>query len=125
MICAANRKRRRPTMLMLELLRDKGILIVKPQGAIDVGDFDRLAQTADPYIGDHGALCGLLIEHWLIEHRGLAHDHHRKIRRVTAGTNSSFLKVVPMIDRSSSRPVGNHDIWRRGESSRPGVARER
>ena len=101
-------------MLMLELLRDKGILIVKPQGAIDVGDFDRLAQTVDPYIADHGALSGLLIEApsfpgWesfaaLIEHLRFVRDHHRKIRRVAAVTDSSFLKVAPRIAAHFAQP---------------------
>ena len=101
-------------MISFELLRDKGILVVKPQDAIEAGDFNRLAQTVDSYIAEHDALAGLLIEApffpgWdsfaaLIEHLKFVRDHHRKIRRVAAVTDSSFLKVAPRIAAHFAQP---------------------
>src|SRR5204862_7726539 len=95
-------------------MRDKGILVVRPQGALEVVDFDRLAQVVDPYIADRGALSGLLIDApsfqgWesfaaLIEHLKFVRDHHRKIRRVAAVTDSSFLKVAPRIAAHFAQP---------------------
>lgn len=101
-------------MIPFELLRDKGILVVKPQGVIETGDFDRLAQVIDPYIADHGSLSGLLIEApsfpgWdsfaaVIEHFKFVRDHHRRIRRVAALTDDSFLKVAPRIAAHFAHP---------------------
>jgi len=95
-------------------LRDKGILVVRPQGAIEAGDFDRLARAIDPYIADHGSLSGLLIEApsfpgWdffaaVIEHFKFVRDHHRRIRRVAAVTDDSFLKVAPWIAAHFAHP---------------------
>jgi hypothetical protein len=101
-------------MLAFELLREKGILIVKLQDAIEPGDFDRLAQTVDTYIGDYGALPGLMIEAssfpgWesftaLIEHLKFERDHNRQIRRVAVVTDSSYLKVAPRIAAHFAQP---------------------
>lgn len=101
-------------MISFELVRDTGILVVRPQGALEVGDFRRLAQAIDPYIADKGTLSGLLIDApsfpgWesfaaLIEHLKFVRDHHRKIRRVAAVTDSSFLKFAPAIAAHFAQP---------------------
>jgi hypothetical protein len=101
-------------MISFELLHDKGILVVSPQGALEVGDFNQLAQAVDPYIADKGMLSGLLIDApsfpgWesfaaLIEHLKFVQDHHRKIRRVAAITDSSFLKFAPQIAAHFAHP---------------------
>jgi hypothetical protein len=101
-------------MISFELLRDKGILVVSPQGALEVGDFHQLAQAVDPYVADQGMLSGLLIDApsfpgWesfaaLIEHLKFVRDHHRNIRRVAAVTDSSFLKFAPKIAAHFAHP---------------------
>lgn len=101
-------------MISFDLLRDKGVLVVEPQGAIEAGDFDRVARTIDPYIAEHGSLAGLLIEApsfpgWesfaaVIEHFKFVRDHHRKIGRVAAVTDDSFLKVAPRIAAHFAHP---------------------
>ena len=76
-------------MISFELLSDKGILVVRPHGALEVGDFHALAQTVDPYIADKGPLSGLMIDApsfpgWesfaaLIEHlKFVRRDHHAR-----------------------------------------------
>lgn len=101
-------------MISFELLRDRGILVVRPQGALEVGDFHQLAQAVDPYIADKGTLSGLLIDapsfpEWesfaaLIEHLKFVRDHHRKIHRIAAVTDSSFLKFAPKIAAHFAQP---------------------
>lgn len=43
-------------MLKHELLADKGILIVRPEGPLSASDFSALTTDADAYITTHGAL---------------------------------------------------------------------
>ena len=94
-------------MLTHELLKDAGILIVKPQGALEAGDFEALAKEVDPYIEAHGTLRGLVIEAesfpgWsdfaaLLSHFRFVRDHHRSIARVAAVSDSPLLTVGPRI----------------------------
>ncbi len=49
-------------MLKHEFLRDDGILVLKPDGALEASDFERVACELDPYIEEQGDLRGLLIE---------------------------------------------------------------
>jgi hypothetical protein len=95
-------------------MRDKGILVVRPQSALEAGDFHRLAQAVDSYLADKGTLSGLLVEApdfpgWdsfaaLIEHFKFVRDHHRRIRRVAAVTDNSFLKIAPRIAAHFAQP---------------------
>ena len=48
-------------MIHFDLLRDRGILIVTPQGPLEKTDFDLVAQEVDPYIAEKGKLNGLMI----------------------------------------------------------------
>jgi hypothetical protein len=48
-------------MMAHELQRDRGILIVKPEGPLEQKDFEALAGEVDPYIEAQGQLNGLLI----------------------------------------------------------------
>jgi SpoIIAA-like len=101
-------------MIGFELLRDKGILIVRPSGPLAAGDFRELTATVDPYIAEKGKLAGLLIEApsfpgWdsfagLIEHFRFVRDHHRDIERVAAVTDDDFLKIAPRIAAHFAHP---------------------
>jgi hypothetical protein len=101
-------------LIKYELDRDKGILIVRPQGALETGDFQAVARAVDPYISEKGQLTGLLIEApsfpgWesfaaLVEHMKFVRDHHRDIRRVAAVTDSAFLKILPRIAQHFANP---------------------
>ena len=101
-------------MIQFELLRDKAILIVAPQGALEVGDFAKIAKVVDPYILEQGQLTGLLIEAqtfpgWdsfgaLIEHLKFVRDHHRKIERIAAVTDSAFLQIAPRLAKHFAHP---------------------
>jgi SpoIIAA-like len=97
-----------------ELLRDAGILILEPLSTLSVDDFHEVARMVDPYIIEHGKLTGLLIAApsfpgWesfgaLIEHLRFVYDHHRKIERVAAVTDSPLLQIAPTIAAHFAHP---------------------
>jgi hypothetical protein len=101
-------------MIKCELLKDAGVLIVEPQSALSADDFREVARVVDPYISEHGKLTGLLIAAqsfpgWesfgaLIEHMRFVHDHHRKIERVAAVTDSTLLQIAPRIATHFAHP---------------------
>jgi hypothetical protein len=94
-------------MIEFELLRDRGILIVSPNGPLAKTDFARLAQEVDPFIAANGKLTGLMVcvtafPGWnsfaaFLSHLGFVRDHQRKIDRIAAVTDSAPLKVVTRI----------------------------
>jgi hypothetical protein len=101
-------------MIKFELLKDAGVLIVEPQGALSAEDFREISRVVDPYITERGKLVGLLIEAksfpgWdsfaaLIGHLKFVRDHHRNIDRVAAVTDSAFLKIAPKIAEHFAHP---------------------
>jgi hypothetical protein len=94
-------------MLQHELLRDRGILILKPEGPLKAEDFTALAGTIDPYIEQNGKLNGLMIEApsfpgWdsfaaLLSHLRFVRDHHRQIQRIAVVSDSLLLVALPRI----------------------------
>ena len=94
-------------MLRFELLRDKSILILMPDGALRREDFERLALEVDPFLLSKGKLAGLMIHAkafpgWdsfaaFLSHLKFVAGHHRRIERIAAVTDSGFLKVLPRI----------------------------
>ena len=101
-------------MIHVELLADKGILVIAPQGALAAEDFRKVASIADPYIAEKGGLTGLLIkaEHFpgwdsfgaLVEHMKFVRNHHHNIKRVAAVTDSDFLRIGPAIAQHFVEP---------------------
>ena len=94
-------------MIQHELLREQGILVVKPEGALRAEDFTALAAAIDPYIEQNGELNGLMLEApsfpgWenfaaLLSHLRFVRDHHRRIERIAVVTDSALLAVAPKI----------------------------
>jgi len=94
-------------MIAHELLRDDGILILTPQKPLEAADFNEIAAEVDVYIEEHGGLRGLMLyaesfPGWenfagMIAHLRFIKDHHRKIRRVAAVTDSRFMTIMPRI----------------------------
>jgi hypothetical protein len=101
-------------MIKFELLKDAGVLIVEPKTAIAPDDFREISREVDPYIREKGKLTGLLVEAesfpgWesfgaLLQHLKFVHDHHRKIDRVAAVTDSAFLKIAPKLAEHFAHP---------------------
>jgi hypothetical protein len=94
-------------MIQFELLRDQGILILSPDGPLETGDFERISEEIDPFIASNGKLGGLMIcakafPGWesfgaMVSHLRFVKDHHRKIDRIAAVTDSEFLRIMPHI----------------------------
>jgi hypothetical protein len=90
-----------------ELLRERGVLILKPEGALRADDFVTLASTVDPYIEQHGEFNGLMLEAqsfpgWddfaaLLSHVRFVRDHHRRIRRIAVVSDSKLLALAPKL----------------------------
>lgn len=107
-------------MISYELLRDRGIIIVSPEGRLESADFERLAQEVDPYIEEKGKLAGLMIcvdsfPGWddfgaLVSHLKFVKDHHQRIKKVAAVTDSTFLSIMPrVVDHFVSAEVKHFD----------------
>lgn len=94
-------------MISFEIDRDKNILIIQPAGKLEVSDFDNLAKSVDPYIEEVGKLSGLMIytesfPGWqdfgaLVKHFKFVKEHHKKIGKVAAVTDSKFISIAPRV----------------------------
>ena len=94
-------------MLRHELLTDKRILILHPDGPLQSADFERIGREVDPFLEKHGDLAGLMIEAarppgWdsfasLVTHLRFVRGHHERIKRIAVVTDSPFLSVAPKI----------------------------
>ena len=88
-------------MLTHELLRDEGILILRPQGPLQAGDFTSLATVVDPYLEEHDKLRGIMVDAqsfpgWdsfaaLVSHLEFVRGHHRLIGKIAAVSDSPVL----------------------------------
>ncbi len=94
-------------MLHFDLLRDRRILIVTPEGPLQSDDFRKLAEAVDPLIAAEGDLTGLLIDAphfpgWqsfgdLVSHFRFVKNHVRHIRKVAVVSDSGFLSILPSV----------------------------
>ena len=94
-------------MLAHELLRDKGILLLRPQGPIQAGDFESVAELVDPCIEQTGGLRGVMIEApsfpgWdsfaaLVSHLQFVRNHHKLITKIAVVSDSTALLIAPQI----------------------------
>ena len=113
-------------MLDFELLRDKGILIVTPDGPLEKAGFERVAKEVDPYLAKDGMLRGMILyaqafPGWdsfaaLSAHFKFMRDHQRKIERLAVVTDSDLLKKMPHIALLSPRDE-TVSIWGKGGRS--------
>ena len=94
-------------MLKYELNHAEGILIIRPNGPLESTDFEKLVQEVDPYIIERGKLNGLMIyaksfPGWdnfaaFLSHMKFVKNHHQKIKKIAAVTDSSFLSIMPQV----------------------------
>jgi hypothetical protein len=105
-------------MLVHELLPDEGILLVRPQGPIQAGDFESVANVVDLYIEQNGKLCGVMVEArsfpgWdsfaaLLSHLRFVRDHHRFVAKVAAVSDSAILSRLPRKSPNISSKPSRH-----------------
>src|SRR5262245_7166779 len=94
-------------MVDFQLLQDQGVLIIRPKGSLEASDFQAIASSVDPYIEANAKLRGILIEAeafpgWkdfaaLIAHLKFVREHHRKVEKIAAVSDSAFLTIAPSI----------------------------
>ncbi len=94
-------------MLQYELNKADGILILEPSGPLESADFEKLVREVDPYIEEKGKLNGLMIytksfPGWenfasFLSHIIFVKNHHRKVKKIAAVTESSFLSIMPQV----------------------------
>ena len=94
-------------MLTHELLRDEGILILRPRGPLQADDFTSLASVVDPYIQERGSLRGIMLDAqsfpgWdsfaaLVSHLRFVRDHHRLVGKIAAVSDSPILSAAPQL----------------------------
>lgn len=121
-------------MLYYELHKDEGILLLKPKGPLAASDFENVANEVDPYILGHGKLNGVLIDAetfpgWsnfsaLLAHLRFVKDHHRKVEKVAAVSDSQVLSILPHVAKHFVKAEVRHFdyadrdaalAWLRGE----------
>ena len=85
-------------MLSVTLEPDKGIAVLEPNGALTKEDFDKARAVVDPYLEKAGKLNGIVVHAksfpgWdsfgaLVAHLRFVREHHQRIERVAACTDS-------------------------------------
>ena len=80
------------------------ILYVRPKSVLAQADFEELAKTVDPFIGETGSLAGLIIEApafpgWetlgaMAAHFRFVRDHHKQIKKIAVVTDSTLGNVA-------------------------------
>jgi hypothetical protein len=90
-------------MLQFEILPDREIAIVRPQGSLEVADFERLAADVDALIRERGKLKGVLVDAPVFRgwasfaafsaHMAFVNEHHRQIERVALVSGSRLLRT--------------------------------
>lgn len=105
-------------MIHFELLRDRGILVITPDGPLEKADFEQLAREVDPFIASKGKLarvmvCARSFPGWrssgaFTSHLKFIADHHRKIERIAVMTDSAFLKIMPRVAELFVHPKVRH-----------------
>lgn len=96
-------------MLRHELLQDKGILVLHPEGALQSADFEGIGREVDPWIERNGKLAGLMIEAakfpgWdnfasLVSHLRFVRGHQANIKRIAMVSDSPLLSIGPRIGK--------------------------
>jgi hypothetical protein len=94
-------------VLQHQLMEDKGILVLTPQGKLAEGDFAAVSGVVDPYIEKNGALRGILIDApkfpgWenfaaMSSHLKFVKGHHQKVGKVAAVSDSALIKFAPTL----------------------------
>ncbi len=94
-------------MISFVILREEGIVIIEPSGALEQADFGRLTREIDDYINDKGYVNGLIIHTkafpgWesfeaFTHHMKFVKDHHQKIRKVAIVADSQFMSIAPNV----------------------------
>jgi len=91
-------------MISYDLDKNTGVLTVRPEGKLEVQDFQALSKIVDPFIEEKGKLTGLIIiaekfPGWkdfsgMIEHMKFVRSHHTQIAKVALVTDSKIADIA-------------------------------
>lgn len=94
-------------MLTHELRSEDGILILRPEGALEVSDFTSLTTLVDGYLDRGGKLRGVLISGksfpgWenldgFIAHLKFVRNHHSRIDKVAIVADGLVARLMPHV----------------------------
>ena len=94
-------------MITFQILKDEGIVIIEPSSPLEHSDFEKLTKEIDHYIEEKGGVKGIIIHTksfpgWenfaaFTDHMKFVKEHHHKVKRVAAVTDSKFLSIMPNI----------------------------
>ena len=94
-------------MISFQIMKEEGIVIIEPSSPLEHLDFEKLTKEIDEYIEETGGVKGIIIHTksfpgWenfaaLTDHMKFVKDHHHKVKRVAAVTDSKFLSIIPSI----------------------------
>jgi hypothetical protein len=94
-------------MLNIDLNKEDGLAIVRPEGTLSESDFDTITSVIDPYLEEHGELSGLIIytkdfPGWdsfgaMLKHFKFVKDHQRKLSHVALVTDSAIGNLAEKI----------------------------
>ncbi|NIQ02677.1 MAG: hypothetical protein GWM98_21915 [Nitrospinaceae bacterium] len=105
-------------MIQYKMQRDKGVLVVKPQGPLTQEDFAALSRETGEYITAQGALNGFVIctpkfpgyknVQGLLAHLKFVRKHHRHIKKLAFVSDSRFYKIAARWVNRFIRPTVKH-----------------
>jgi len=94
-------------VLTYELLRDPAVLVLRPQGRLTAGDFERVGAAADRFLEERGHLAGVLVYtcgfpgyesfRAFRAHLRFLRSHGDTVRRIAVATDGRVLSRVPAI----------------------------
>jgi len=95
------------SMIIYELLHDKGILVLHPDGSLEAADFISITSQVDTYLAGHGKLHGVLIHAksfpgWknfaaMLAHLKFLKEHIQKIEKVAVVADGALANIMPNI----------------------------
>lgn len=125
-------------MLGMELLRDRGIVVLEPDGPLTAEDFGRLAALVDPFLAEAGELRGVLVDTrrfpgWdgldaLLAHGRFVQGHVAQVKRIAIVTGSDLAGMIarvagailpPEVRRFQTGERGQALAWLGGEEAPP------
>ena len=100
------------------MLRDRNILVIAPDGPLEIRDFEQLGKETDALLASKGKLAGLMIHTktfpgWrsfgaFVSHIRFVAGHHRQIERIAAVTDSKLLRIMSPVAGCFVHPKIRH-----------------
>lgn len=114
-------------MLHHELRHNDGILVIRPEGLLEAGDFTALTRQVDAYLEKRFTLRGVLIRAkafpgWrdvgaMLAHLKFFREHHNRIERVAVVADGAAASIMPALARHFVHAQAQHFAFAREEAA--------